>query len=661
MANVDQFEAETELTTERSGLLAAPSQAISKVRETIDQPGFRRAFPTLLASLTAVAAVILYISMQKPEMTTLYSSVSESEKSKIIASLQNMGIEIQVDPVTGDLLVPASVYHQARISLAAQGLPEFSGGGFDSLENMPLGISRSVEGMKLRQAQEAELGRSVAEISSIQSARVHLAIPEKSVFVRDQTPPTASVFVNLKNGRKLNQTQVLAITNLVSSSVPALSPSNVSIIDQFGNLLSNSPDDPDQALADSQLEYRMRLENIYRNRIQSLVTPIVGSGNVNAQVNLEIDFTRKEVSQEIVDPDTIAIRSEQNSLNVTAKKDAVGIPGAISNEPPQEAVVNQEQNQAGLALSNNENQEEQEKFETKSSTDLKNYEVSKTYETVKNPSNLITRIDAALLIRDRKVINPDTGEETFEPVPAEVITQVENLVKSALGIKPERGDTLTVTSQPFVEEFKGFVTKWYEGAWFRSMVEKTLLVLLIGIVALGVVRPMLNKILVPTASTNSVMELYAEAETMAEVAAKRATETEAVEVDEGESLDEIKAKLKPKKKGGISADMLDTANTYDDKVALRRIATLETVEPGAIKELERVMKAKFAANTSLRASQIGGVKAAAKIMNFTKTEMEARILNAIKKEDRDLMAEIQDNMFVFENLGGSDERSFRPF
>ena len=587
MANVDQFEAETELTTERSGLLAAPSQAISKVRETIDQPGFRRAFPTLLASLTAVAAVILYISMQKPEMTTLYSSVSESEKSKIIASLQNMGIEILVDPVTGDLLVPASVYHQARISLAAQGLPEFSGGGFDSLENMPLGISRSVEGMKLRQAQEAELGRSVAEISTIQSARVHLAIPEKSVFVRDQTPPTASVFVNLKNGRKLNQTQVVAITNLVSSSVPALSPSNVSIIDQFGNLLSNSPDDPDQALADSQLEYRMRLENIYRNRIKSLVTPIVGSGNINAQVNLEIDFTRKEVSQEIVDPDSIAVRSEQNSLNVTAKKDAVGIPGAISNEPPQEATVNQEQNQAGLALSNNENQVDQEKFETKSSTDLKNYEVSKTYETVKNPSNLITRIDAALLIRDRKVINPDTGEEAFEPVPAEVITQVENLVKSALGIKPERGDTLTVTSQPFVEEFKGFVTQWYEGAWFRSMVEKTLLVLLIGIVALGVVRPMLNKILVPTASTNSVMELYAEAETMAEVAAKRATETEAVEVDEGESLDEIKAKLKPKKKGGISADMLDTANTYDDKVALVRI--IVTDEAGRVANVFKQM------------------------------------------------------------------------
>jgi len=573
MANVDQFEAENAVANQRTGLLAAPTQALSRVRETLDQPGFRRAFPTLLASLTAIAAVILYISMQQPAMTTLYSSVSEAEKSKIIDSLKNMGIEVQLDPVTGEILVPGNVYHQARISLAAQGLPEYSGGGFDALDNMPLGISRSVEGVKLRQAQEAELSKSITEISSIQSARVHLALPEKSVFVRDQTPPTASVFVSLKNGRKLDQTQVLAITNLVSSSVPAMSPSNVSIIDQFGNLLSNAPDDPDQALADSQLEYRMRLENIYRNRIQSLVTPIVGAGNVNAQVNLEIDFTRKEISQEIVDPDTYATLSEQNSLNVTAKKDSVGIPGAISNEPPQEATVNQEQNQAGLAT--NDAAAEEEKFETKSSTNLKNYEVSKTYETVKNPSNLITRIDAALLIRDRKVVNPDTGLTAYEPVPQEVITQVENLVKSALGIKQERGDSLTVTSQPFVEEFEGFVTKWYEGAWFRSIVEKTLLVLLIGVVALGVVRPMLNKILVPTASTNSVMELYAEAETMAEVAAKRATETEAVEVDEGESLDEIKAKLKPKKKAGVSADMLDTANTYDDKVALVRIIVTE--------------------------------------------------------------------------------------
>ena len=586
MANVEEFQNEAPLVTQRTGLLATSSNALARVREAIDQPGFRRAFPTLLASLTAVAAIVLYWGMQKPEMTTLYSSLTETEKSKVLNSLRNMGVDVQLDPATGEILVPADEYHQSRISLAAQGLPEFSGNEMSNLDNLPLGISRSVEGVRLRQVQEAELSKSIAEISSVKAARVHLALPEKSVFVRDQTPPTASVFVNLKNGRKLDKTQILAITNLVSSSVPGMNPSNVSIVDQFGNLLSNAPDDPDQILADSQLEYRMKLESIYRNRIQSLVTPIVGSNNVNAQVNLEIDFTRREVSQEIVDPDGSATLSEQNSLNVTAKKDAIGIPGAISNEPPQEAIVNQEQNQAGAAA-NNAATEEQEKFETKSSTELKNYENSKTFETVKNPSNVITRIDAALLIRDKKVVDPETQEVTYEPVAAEVIQELENLVKSALGIKIERGDTLTITSQPFVEEFNGFEEKWYETPWFRSTIENSLLVLLIGIVALGVVRPMLNKILVPTASTNSVMELYAEAETMAEMAAKRATETAAVEVDEGESLDEIKAKLKPKKRAGISADLLDTANTYDDKVALVRM--IVTDEAGRVANVFKQM------------------------------------------------------------------------
>ena len=586
MANVEQFQNDAPLVTQRTGLLATSSNALARVREAIDQPGFRRAFPTLLATLTAVAAIVLYIGMQKPEMTTLYSSLSENEKSRVLNALKNMGVEVQLDPATGEILVPADEYHQSRISLAAQGLPEFAGDDASNLENLPLGISRSVEGVRLRQVQESELAKSITEISSVKAARVHLALPEKSVFVRDQTPPTASVFVSLKNGRKLEKTQVLAITNLVSASIPAMSPNNVSIIDQFGNLLSNAPDDPDQVLADNQLEYRMRLENIYRNRIQSLVTPIVGSNNVNAQVNLEIDFTRREVSQEIVDPDASATLSEQSSLNVTAKKEAIGIPGAISNEPPQEATVNQEENQAGAAL-NQAGRSDAEKFETKSSTELKNYENSKTFETVKNPSNVITRIDAALLIRDRKVIDPETQEVTYQPVSEEVIEELKSLVKSALGIKLDRGDTLTVTSQPFVEEFDGFEVKWYETPWFRSTIENTLLVLLIGIVSLGVVRPMLNKILVPTASTNSVMELYAEAETMAEIAAKRATETAAVEVDEGESLDEIKAKLKPKKKAGISADLLDTANTYDDKVALVRM--IVTDEAGRVANVFKQM------------------------------------------------------------------------
>jgi len=577
MANVENIEADNALTATRSGLIASSSNAIEKIREGIEQPGFRRAFPTLLASITAVAAIVLYWGMQQPDMTTLYSSLPEAEKSKVLDSLRNMGVEVELDPVTGDILVPTDAYHQSRISLAAQGLPEFAGSPSDAVDDLPLGVSRSVEGLKLKQVQELELAKSIAEISSVQAARVHLAIPEKSVFVRDQADPTASVFINLKNGRKLDKTQVLAITNLVSSSIPNMNPNNVSIIDQFGNLLSNSPDDPDQQLADSQLEYRMRLEHIYKNRITSLVAPIVGAGNVTAQVNIDIDFTRREISQEIVDPKTSAPVSEQSSLNITAKKDAIGIPGAIANEPPQEPVI-QQQNQAGVAT--NANNGEQEQFQTKSSTELKNYENSKTYETVKNRSNVITRIDAALLVRDKKTIDPDTQAVVYEPISQDVLEQIENLVKSAIGIQVDRGDTLTITSQPFVEDFEGFEIKWFETPWFRSTVENSLLVLLIGVVALGVVRPMLNKILVPTASTNSVMELYAEAESMAELATKRAQETEAVEVDEGESLDDIKAKLKPQKRAGISADMLDTANTYDDKVALVRIIVND--EPGRV-------------------------------------------------------------------------------
>ena len=585
MANIDEYDTNVALQVQRSKPLSMLNYSMSAVREFIDQPGFRRAFPTLLASITAVAALVLYWGMQKPELTTLYSSLPASEKSRVLTSLKDMGVEVELDPVTGDILVPMDAYHQARISLAAQGIPEQAIDSNSELANLPIGVSRSVEGVTIRRAQELELAKSIVEISSVKSARVHLAIPEKSVFVRDQNPPTASVFVNLKNGRKLDKTQVLAITNLIAASIPNMNPNDVSIVDQFGNLLSNSPDDPDQALADSQLEYRMRLEQIYRSRIQSLVTPIVGANNVNAQVNLEIDFTRREVSQEIVDPSASATLSEQNSMNVTAKKEALGIPGAISNEPPQEATVQEAQTQAGLA--SNANTNEQQQFETKSTTELKNYENSKTFETVKNPSNTIIRVDAAILVRDKKIVDPETQAVTYEPLSDDVKNQLRELISSALGLKLDRGDTLTIASQPFIEEFEGFEVNWYETPWFREMVENGLLVLLISVVALGVVRPMINKILVPTASTNSVMELYAEAETMAELATKRAAETTAVEVDEGESLDEIKAKLKPKKRSGISADLLDTANTYDDKVALVRM--IVTDEAGRVANVFKQM------------------------------------------------------------------------
>ena len=568
MANTDQMVSIETTEVGSRNMLTSSKNAMVNIREAIDQPSFRRAFPTILAALTAVAAAIVFVSMREPNMTTLYASVSDADKSKIYESLKNMGMDVELDPATGEVLIPTNDYHQARISLAAQGLPEYSASGFEDIDNLPLGASRSVETMKLKKVQENELSRSIAEISSVQAARVHLALPEKSVFIRNQTTPTASVFITLKNGRQLDQTQVRAITNLVASSIPGMGQSGVSIIDQSGRLLSYSPDNPDEIMADSQLAYRMRLEGIYRSRIQSLVAPIVGASNVTAQVNLEIDFTRRETSQELVDPKDSAILSEQSSLNVTAKKDAVGIPGAISNQPPAEAEI---ETAAGRASQGADGEAANNEFETKSSTELKNYEVSRKFETVTTPSNTISRIDAAVLVRDRKVIDPDTGEITYEPISEKIKNEMEQLIASAIGIKTERGDSLTITSQLFNEEIFGEQIDWYETTWFKSIIEKTLIVFLLGFVSLGVVRPMLSRILVPTSSTNSVMELYAEAETMADLATQRVEATKAVEVDEGETLEGIKAKLKPKKKSGISADLLDTANTYDDKVALVRM------------------------------------------------------------------------------------------
>jgi flagellar M-ring protein FliF len=500
-------------------------------------------------------------------MTTLYASVSDSEKSKIYEALKNMGMSVELDPATGEVLIPTNDYHQARISLAAQGLPEYASNGFEEIDSMPLGVSRSVETMKLKKLQENELARSISEISSVLAARVHLALPEKSVFIRNQTSPTASVFVTLKAGRQLDQTQVRAITNLVAASVPGMSQDGVSIIDQMGHLLSYAPDNPNEVMADSQLAYRMKLESIYRSRIQSLVAPIVGAANVTAQVNIEIDFTRRETSQEMVDPEDRAILSEQSSLNVTSKKDAVGIPGAISNQPPAEAQIAMKDSEVKMGGAGAGKDE----FETKSSTDLKNYEVSRKFETVTTPSNIIARIDAAILVRDRKIVDPETGEITFEPISEKIKKEMEQLISSAIGLKVERGDSLTITSQTFNEEITWESINWYESAWFKSITEKSLLVLLLGFVSLGVVRPLLSRILVPTSSANSVMELYAEAETMADMATQRIESIKAVEVEEGETLEGIKAKLKPKKKSGISADLLDTANTYDDKVALVRM------------------------------------------------------------------------------------------
>ena len=568
MTDTTEFSAATNRTD--NGLVTQTSRLLANVQKLTSQPSFQRSFPAVIAVIAVGIGLLVYALLQQPERTTLFASLPDSEKSKVVDALKNQGVAVTLDPTTGDILVPVDDYHSSRISLAAQGLPASVPGGYQSLSDLPLGSSRSVELMRLKQTQEIELARSIREIEDVMSARVHLALPEKSVFVRNQQPPTASVFVQLPYGRTLGSSQVTAIVHLVSSSIPNMSKQDVTVVDQNGALLSKSADDPDSILSDSQLEHRMRLESIYRSRIISLVTPIVGPGNVSAQVNLDIDFTRNETTEEIVDPKSTATRSKQTTLDVSTDLPARGIPGAVSNTPP---------TQAELSTSPSGNASD-DRIRTRSSSDIENFEVSRTISTTQKPSNTIVKITAAVLLRETVAINPETGLEEGQPLPEEKLVEINKLLSGAIGIDQERGDTLTVTSSPFVSTLEGVSKEWHEIPLIKNLLKQLVTILILSIVALGVIRPLLNRIMIPIGSG-------APGEVL--VGMEDEVDVDTVEVQEGESLEDIKAKLKPKKQA-ISADMLDTANTYDDKVAVIRMIVSE--EAGKVSNVFKEMISK---------------------------------------------------------------------
>jgi len=552
MADTTQRPQMTQDTALRgSALVPSGGNMLASLKSVTAQPGFQRALPTIIAALAVVLGLAAYLYMREPARTTLYASLTEADKANVVDALTNAGIAVSLDPATGDVLVPVGDYHRSRMSLAAQGLPSSAPEGYAALNDIPMGTSRSVEMVRLKQAQEIELARSINEISAVQAARVHLALPERSAFVRHQEPPTASVFLQLASGRRLDEGQVEAIVNLVSTSVAGMARENVTVIDQTGRLLSKSLDDPASILTDTQLQHRMRLEGIYRSRIESLVTPIVGPGNVNAQVNIEIDFTRSEVTEERVDPEGTALRSEQNTLDVAANAEARGVPGATANTAPTEGEIAD-----GLAGTAGATQ-----TENRSSSELRNYEVSRRVSTTMAPSNRIIKIDAALLLRTQMVIDPETGLEQPQSMSPEAMADIERLVSSAIGLNPARGDTLTVTAKPFVSTLEGVSVSWFQTDWIQQLAKQFVTVLLLAVITLGVIRPLLNRVLVP--SGGGAMGHGGLTEEEAEA-------LESVEVGDGETLEDIKAKLKPKK-SNISLEMLDTANTYDDKVAIIRM------------------------------------------------------------------------------------------
>jgi flagellar M-ring protein FliF len=430
--------------------------------------------------------------------------------------------------------------------LAQAGLPKASVSGYEMITQMPLGASRAVEQIKLKQAQENELARSIMEIRDVEGARVHLAVPERSAFVRDQTPPTASVFLKLSAGRSLSNGQVQSIAHLVSSSVPHLPVANVTIVDQFGGLLTAPQRDADLGLTAQQLEHKMRLEKLLRERVVNLLTPVIGPGNFNTEVNADLDFTRTEQTREFYDPNNNAIRSQQESLQESADAKARGIPGATSNQPPNAA-----------ALSATPQPSAQGEQKNRSSTSVRNFEISREVKSTRPALGEIKRLSVAVILRAASGVD-EAGNKIEKQLGAPERERLTSLLQEAIGFDAQRGDKITLVSSNFADEQKFSERGWYDAPWLEDAIKQLVILLILAVVVLGALKPFLTRLMDASSNANAIGD------------EALIGDGESIEVREGETLDDIKARLKPKK-ASISAELLDTANTYDDKVTLIRM------------------------------------------------------------------------------------------
>jgi flagellar M-ring protein FliF len=405
----------------------------------------------LILSAAAVVALLAGALMwsQTPEYRVLYNNVPDQDGAAIIGALQQMNVPYKFSESGGAILVPEKQVHEVRLRLAGQGLPKGGLAGFELMENQKFGASQFLEQVNYQRALEGELARSIQSIAAVQSARVHLAIAKPSVFSREKQQPSVSVLLNLHAGRVLSVEQVSAIVHLMSSSVPNLPVKNVTVVDQHGNLLSTQNDKQDSRFDAKQLEYIQELEENYIRRIETILTPITGAANVRAQVTADVDFSRVERAEETYRPnntesEAAAIRSQQTlEATSTGSKLDGGIPGALSNRPPEPASAPIE---AG-----GENKEGGDKPAVptdKKKESTTNYEVDKTVQHVQQSTGNIKRLSAAVVVNYRKKVD-ENGEVTNEPLTADEIKEINNLVREAMGYNEKRGDSLTVTNNLF--------------------------------------------------------------------------------------------------------------------------------------------------------------------------------------------------------------------
>ncbi|KIF82145.1 flagellar basal-body MS-ring/collar protein FliF [Noviherbaspirillum autotrophicum] len=413
----------------------------------------------LMVGVAAVAAAMAGVWMwgQQPEYRVLFSNYSDRDGGAIVASLQQMNVPYKFAEGGGAILVPAERVHDARLKLASQGLPKGGNVGFELMENQRLGVSQFLEQVNFQRALEGELARSIQSVAAVQAARVHLALPKNSVFVRDQQKPTASVLLNLHPGRTLDRQQVSAIVHLVASSVPELNTKNITVVDQEGNLLSDTSKQPGaNGLDPTQLKYVQELQQSIVHRIESIITPIVGTNNVRAEATADVDFSTSEQAAEMYKPNQgdnpAAVRSQHSSEMRNGGNTASGVPGALTNQPPAPATAplttppGTAATASAAASANGANGAAASGPMQRDST--VNYEVDKTVRYVQQPMGGIKRLSVAVVVNYKRVVEKG-GKVAYKPLSDAEKAQISDLVKEAMGYNKERGDSLNVVNSPF--------------------------------------------------------------------------------------------------------------------------------------------------------------------------------------------------------------------
>jgi flagellar M-ring protein FliF len=446
----------------------------------------------LAAAIALAVGAVLWF--QEADYRPLYGSLDRLDSSEVLKTLDTYGIAHKVDPNSGALLVDAKKIHEARLKLAEIGIPNDRSQGFELLtQEQPLGTSQFMENARYLRSLEGELARTIGSIHSVRAARVHLAIPKRTVFLRDQQRTSASVFLELFPGRSVSPEQVRGVTNLVASSIPELKVEDVTVVDQKGHLLSGVlKEDPEVAAANRQLDYARKLEETLSRRIASILEPLVGPGKYRAEVAADVDFTQMEQTDELFNPELPAVRSEQTSVETRSGTEGVaGIPGALSNQPPETGAAPAVAGPgAGAAVVEDSARSRRQV--------MRNYELDRTISHTRHQVGRLRRLSVAVLVDDLQ--QPGADGKTMEtiPWPQEELDRLTVLVRDAVGFDAARGDSVNVINSRFLPQEKiDFVPEevpLWQQPWVLQWAKPVLSFLVVMAVLFGVVRPVIKSI-----------------------------------------------------------------------------------------------------------------------------------------------------------------------